>query len=243
MIPKTLHYCWFGNGKKSELVQKCIQSWKKAMPDYTIIEWNESNSDITANKYISEAYSANKWAFVSDYIRLRVLFEYGGIYLDTDVETLKSFDAFLNNEAFTGFESNDSIITAVIGAEKNNAFLKTVLDAYAERSFIKEDGSFDMTTNVTFISKFFLENGLKPNGKEQDILGFRIYPQAYFSPNNFLRILNRIPAQTYSIHHFEGSWNDKSNNSGNFVFRCRRYLVGTARNLIGTDNLSRLKRK
>ena len=135
MIPKTLHYCWFGNGKKSELVQNCIQSWKKAMPDYTIIEWNESNSDITANKYISEAYSANKWAFVSDYIRLRVLFEYGGIYLDTDVETLKSFDAFLNNEAFTGFESNDSIITAVIGAEKKQCVFKNSFGCLCRKKF------------------------------------------------------------------------------------------------------------
>lgn len=242
MIPKIIHYCWFGNGSKSDLVRQCIDSWKRIMPEYNIIEWNESNTDIASNHYIREAYEAKKWAFVSDYVRLSALLENGGIYLDTDVEVFKTFDAFLDNHAFMGFESNDSLVTAVIGAEKNNASIRDILDAYNKRHFINQDGSLDMTTNVTFISEYFLQRGMIPNGKQQDVLEFKIYPQIYFSPNNVSRIWGRISSKTYSVHHFEGSWNGKSSKDS-LHFRCRRYLVGKARDIIGTDKLSALKKK
>ena len=148
MIPKIIHYCWFGHAPKTEQINSYIETWKKYCPDYQFIEWNEENFDINENQYCREAYEAKKWAFVTDYVRLKVLFTYGGIYMDTDVEVVKPLDRFLSYSAFTGYESTRYIPTGIIGAEKCNAWIQTLLREYETLRFVKADGSYDLTTNV-----------------------------------------------------------------------------------------------
>src|SRR5699024_8907222 len=128
MIPKIIHYCWFGGNELSKTTKVCINSWKKKLPDYKIIEWNESNFDINSNQYVKEAYQAGRYAFVTDYVRLYVLYHYGGIYMDTDVEVLKSLDSFLKHQAFTGCENEKNSVTGIIGSEKDHEWIKTLLD-------------------------------------------------------------------------------------------------------------------
>ena len=153
MIPKKIHYCWFGGNPLDELGQKCLASWKKYCPDYEIIEWNESNFDINSNSYVKEAYEAKKWAFVTDYVRLYALFNYGGVYMDTDAELIMGIDAFLNEPAFSGFESTQYILTAIMGAEKGSEWIGLLLRDYDGRHFKKDDGSYDLTTNVKVITE------------------------------------------------------------------------------------------
>lgn len=213
-IPKKIHYCWFGNNEKSELVNKCISSWKDKLPDYEIIEWNEKNFDFNCNDYIREAYENKKWAFVSDFVRLYVLYEYGGIYLDTDVEVIKSFDSLLENKSFIGFESLDEnitgVLTATIGSEKNNKIIKMLLDSYENRRFIV-NGKMDLTTNVqTITNKLQKTYSIKLENHEQYIEYnlMTIYPSDYFCPKNAVTQL-KLTENTYSIHHFDGSWVSK----------------------------------
>jgi len=145
-IPKVIHYCWFGGNEKSKLIKKCIDSWKKYCPDYEIKEWNESNFDIEINNYVKEAYEAKKWAFVSDYARLWIVYNYGGIYLDTDVELIKSLDNLLNYKAYFGSEDGKLINTGLgFGAIKDNEFVKKIKDDYEYIHFIKDDGTYDIT--------------------------------------------------------------------------------------------------
>lgn len=162
MIPKIIHYCWFGGNVKPRCVVKCIDTWKRLLPEYEIKEWNESNFDLkNANQYVHEAYENKMWAFVTDYARLKVLYEYGGVYFDTDVEVFKNFDELLSNKCFLGFESNDYICTATIGCEAHNAFIRRFMESYEMRKFINLDGTFDTeTTNVVAITKLLIENGL-----------------------------------------------------------------------------------
>ena len=159
MIPKIIHYCWFGGNPLPEDAQKCIASWKKYCPDYEIREWNEENFDIQSNDYVKEAYEAKKFAFVTDYVRLYALIAYGGIYMDTDVEVVKSLDAFLKHKAFSGFESSNSIPTRLMASEKDYPLFKTLMDDYENRHFLKEDGSFDMTTNTVTITNLCKQIG------------------------------------------------------------------------------------
>ena len=236
MIPKIIHYCWFGRGKKSELIEKCIESWKRFCPDYEIIEWNEDMLDMEANLYIKQAYEAKKWAFVSDYARLYALYHKGGIYLDTDVEILKPLDEFLDQDSFTGFEAKDSPVTAVMAAHKENPIIKMLLDYYDTASFVNEDGSLNMITNTHIITEYFVKEGVKLNGKKQTVGGMTIYPQIVFCPNNFSRVFKTPSKKSYTIHHFDQSWkNEKRQDT--FKYRLRRYLVGALRNTVGTDRL------
>ena len=140
MIPKVIHYCWFGGNPLPELAKKCIESWKKFCPDYQIIEWNESNFDLNINTYVKEAYTAEKWAFVSDVARLYALVNYGGIYMDTDVEVLKPLDDILNFKAVSGFETKERIPTGMMACEKGHPLFEEFLREYNEAHFIKNDG-------------------------------------------------------------------------------------------------------
>lgn len=208
MIPKVIHYCWFGKGKKPDLIQKCIQSWKENLPDYRIVEWNESNFEIRINKYAKEAYDAKKWAFVTDFVRLYVLYHYGGIYLDADVEVIKPLDKFLQHSAFSGFEDDSWIPTGIIGAQKGNLWIKEQLDYYNEKSFVQEDGSFDTTTNCVTITDMSIEkHGLLANGKKQVLkYDMHIYPRDWFCPKIDDEKRIYTTKNTYTIHHFYGSW-------------------------------------
>ena len=160
-IPKLIHYCWFGKGNKPEDVVYCIESWKKYCPDYEIIEWNENNFDINGYAYAKEAYDAGKWAFVSDVVRLHVLFFFGGVYMDVDVELMKPLDDFLEYEAVSGFERIDRIPTGLMGCRKGYRLFYELLQEYEGARFIKPNGEYDLTTNVDRITNYCLKYGLK----------------------------------------------------------------------------------
>ena len=206
MIPKIIHYCWFGNNDLPELAQKCIASWKKYCPDYEIIEWNESNFDINCCDYVREAYEAKKWAFVSDVARLYALVNYGGIYMDTDVEVLRPLDDLLKYEAVSGFEAKDRIPTGLMACRDGQPLFCELLHDYDNAHFIKSDGTYDTTTNVTRITNICLKYGLRLDNTLQTVNGFTLLPYDYLCPKNSLTNVLTITENTYVIHHFDGSW-------------------------------------
>lgn len=206
MIPKKIHYCWFGGNDLPELALKCIESWKKYCPDYEIIRWDETNFDIDSNDYVKEAYKSKKYAFVTDYVRLYALYTQGGIYMDTDVEVLKNLDEFLINKAFSGFETPQTIPTGIMASECKLSIFKELLDYYTNKHFIKEDGNLDKTTNVSIITSIMEEKGLKKNNTLQTISDFTLYPKEYFCPIDYTTKEKTITENTYTIHWFAGSW-------------------------------------
>ena len=206
MISKIIHYCWFGGSPLPNLAQKCIESWKKYCPDYEIVRWDETNFDLNYNDYVREAYEAKKWAFVTDVVRLYALVNCGGIYMDTDVEILKPLDDFLNYEAFSGFETEEDIPTGIMASEKGQEFCKELLNEYNGAHFLKPDGTYDMTTNVTRITNTCLKYGYVPNNQLQTVKGFTIFPKDYFCPKDYRTMITTVTNNTYTIHHFDGSW-------------------------------------
>jgi hypothetical protein len=235
-IPKTIHYCWFGRKSKPELVEKCIESWKKNLTDYEIIEWNEDNFDIQYCSYVKEAYESGKFAFVSDYVRVHALYTFGGIYLDTDVEVFKPFDDILHHDSFWGFEQENYIATSTIGAAKRNSLIKMFLDSYQNKKFLYEDGSFDSLTNVAIITELLKKKGLKPNGEYQEIKGYGVfYPQTYFSPYDYINCRYFKTDKTYAMHHFYKSW-----------MPLKKRLKSKTKNLlakaVGGNNIARLRK-
>lgn len=209
-IPKVIHYCWFGESELSDLAVKCIESWRSKLPSYKIVKWDENNFDIRCNKYVYEAYCEKKWAFISDYVRLYVLYKYGGIYMDTDVEVLKDISCFLDNEVFTGFQDERNIPTGIIGAKKNNKWIFELLSYYDNRSFYLENRKNDLTTNVESITKISKKLGFDDSLQEQIFAGgVYIYPRDYFCAKSYLSGDITLTENTYCIHHFQGSWVDK----------------------------------
>lgn len=221
MIPKVIHYCWFGGNEKSDFIKKCMDSWKKYCPNYQIIEWNEKNFDISSNIYVKEAYENKKWAFVSDYVRLYALAKNGGFYLDTDVELVKSLDAFTNYAAFTGYESKNCIPTAVMGAEQGNEWIEYLLSYYDGRHFVLQDGSFDMTTNVVSITEMTKQKyPMKFENKKYEIPGVVcFFPKDYFAPKSPGDKNYTITQNTVGIHHFDGSWMEGNSIINHFKMR------------------------
>lgn len=206
MIPKIIHYCWFGGKEIPEQLKKYMASWKKYCPDYELKLWNEENFDINSNQYVREAYENKKYAFVTDYVRLFALYNYGGIYMDTDVEILKPLDGFVQNKAFFGFESKDYIQTALIGSEPSHPIIKEFLDYYSNRHFINNSGECDTTTNVKIITKILKQHDLKLNNEIQNICDAVFYPSDYFCPIDWKTKKKNVTKNTYAIHWFEGSW-------------------------------------
>ena len=206
MIPKTIHYCWFGGKPLPELAQKCIESWKKYCPDYEIKRWDETNFDLNYNDYVREAYEAKKWAFVTDVVRLYALVNYGGIYMDTDVEVLKPLDEFLKYEAFSGFESDTYIPTGIMACEKGQKLFAELLREYDNIHFLISNGKYDETTNTIRITNTCLKYGLVQNNKPQTINGFKLFPKDYFCPKDLSTRQVYLTKNSYTIHHFDGSW-------------------------------------
>ena len=210
MIPKKIHYCWFGGAPKSRLIKKCIRSWNKYCSDYEIIEWNETNYDLnTAPTFVQQAYQHKKWAFVSDYVRLKVVYENGGIYLDTDVELIKNLDPFLQNKAFFGFDDNQKIATGlIIGAEINCVLLAELMGIYHNSLFVNRDGTLNFLDNTHRDSCVFEELGVKLDNHFQIVNGYAFYPKEFFCPmDRRYRFLN-LTENTVSIHYFAASWSD-----------------------------------
>ena len=211
MIPKIIHYCWFGGAKKPEFAERCIASWKKFCPDYEIIEWNESNYDLSANLYIQQAYAEKRWAFVTDYVRLDVVYRHGGIYLDTDVEIIRSLDPLLVHKAFCGLENVSghelSISTGLgFGSEAGHEIIKAWRDMYDKLSFINQDGTVDLLTTPARTTSYLATLGFRQENCIQIIRDMVIYPTEYFSPMQYGTDVPHITDKTYSIHHYADSW-------------------------------------
>ena len=235
MIPKIIHYCWFGKGKMPELAYKCLDSWAKFLPDYELKLWNEESFDINQNLYVKEAYESRKFAFVTDFVRLYALYNFGGVYMDTDVEVIRNIDDLLIYPAFSGFESEKDIPTGIMASEKYGEWAKEQLVYYKDRHFILADGSLDMTTNVQIISGIMSSNGfILKNSYQIYKNSIHIFPKDYFCPKSRTGIIT-ITHNTYCIHHFAGTWQTKRTKIKKFIFK----------NIIGakfTDFLVRTKK-
>lgn len=207
MIPKKIHYCWFGKNQLPKLAQECIESWKKYCPDYEIIQWNENNYDVNKFIYMKEAYEAKKWAFVSDCARLDIIYNYGGIYIDIDVELLTNLDNLLNNSCFLATEENGIINTGIgFGAEKCNNIIKLLLNEYQNLHFKISDKLFDTIPCPKRNTHALLPKGLKTVNAIQKIENAIIFPPEYFCPYNYNTKQMHITKNTIAIHHFNGSW-------------------------------------
>lgn len=205
-IPKVIHFVWFGGNPLTPLAEKCVASWKQYCPDYEIIRWDETNFDVTQNQYCQEAYESKKWAFVSDYVRLKVLVDHGGIYMDADVEVLRPLDRFLHEEAFSGFEDDKIVPTGIMASRPGHPFFKRLLEDYDTRHFLLPNGAYDTTPNTKYITDACLDSGLLLNGRKQTIGGFTLYPKDYFCPKSWHTGLIELTDNSYTIHHFSGSW-------------------------------------
>lgn len=231
MIPKKIHYCWFGGNKLPKEVKKCIKSWKKYCPDYEIIQWNESNFDINCNDFVKKAYENKSWAFVSDYARLKIIYEQGGIYLDTDVELLKNLDDLLSHTSFFGVQQADNQVNTGLcfGAEKGANIVNEMLKEY---DYIE----FDIHNKEQIIcpilnTKALFNYGFVFSDEIQNIDNNYLYPPKYFDPIAPGDSKNLMNHKTYSIHHYSATWTKKGN-------RIKRMII----NLIGQERINRVKR-
>ena len=211
VIPKVIHYCWFGNNPKPAAMLRYIENWQKILPNYEIREWNETNFDIECCPYVQEAYQERKYAFVSDYARLYALYHHGGIYLDTDVEVMKDLTPLLNEaDCIFGFEEKNYIATSTMFCKPKQDFIKLYLESYHSRSFLRTDGALDMTTNVQQLTNMLLELGLKQDGEQQELRHsdseIMILPQVYLSPVDYINHKDKTNETTYTKHHFEVTW-------------------------------------
>lgn len=211
MIPKKIHYCWFGGNPLPELAQKCIESWRKFCPDYEIIEWNESNYDVSKNLYMSQAYENKRWGFVPDYARLDIIYNHGGIYLDTDVEIIKPIDELLTLEAFAGVEQNSEYVALGLGfgAEKEHPTIKALRDYYDDLKFV-ENGELNLTPAPRINSTALESLGYRFSNEIMNTCGMTVFPSEYFCPINYDTDELTVTENTYSIHHYTASWYDES---------------------------------
>lgn len=207
MIPKIIHYCWFGRGEKPELAKKCIASWKKFCPDFEICEWNEDNCDYLAMSFMAEAYAAKKYAFVSDVMRLIVLEQYGGVYFDTDVEVVRSISPLLNDEGFIGFE-NDQFVNSgqAMAAVPHQPVVQAMIEEYKKLHFANADGTVNAVGCPHLNSDVLERFGLVRNGREQMVAGIHVYPADYFNPLDSVTGKLTKKENTYSIHWYSMSW-------------------------------------
>lgn len=207
MIPKIIHYCWFGGNPLPELAKKCIDSWKKYCPDYEIIRWDETNYDLHKNQFVENAYRSQKWAFLTDYVRLDVVYQMGGIYLDTDVELIESLDSLLTMKCYMGMEKPGRVATGLgFGAEKQHHFLLENMKEYEQSNFFRKNGVFSPRTCVEITSNLFEMCGLKKNNSLQIISDVVILPVDYLCPQDMETGKITITKNTYSIHHYSASW-------------------------------------
>ncbi len=263
MIPKIIHYCWFGGGVKPKSVIRCIRSWKKYCPDYEIREWTETDFDINCCDYVREAYDVKKWAFVSDYARFKILYQHGGIYFDTDVELIKPIDELVAQGAFMGCERDgidpikdiefskgiDVNPGLGIAAAPGLGIYKKILDLYHSIHFVHPDGTLNTKTVVAYTTELLIQHGLQNIKGIQDIAGIRIYPKEYFCPMDWSTGLIEKTKNTYSIHHFNASWFDdeaKKRKKENWIKYKKDYWIHFPnrflRSLLGNNKYEKLKK-
>ena len=205
-ISKKIHFLWFGNNPLPESVKKCVESWEKYCPDYEIIRWDETNYDYKKHPYMYEAYKAKKWSFVSDYARLDIIYQYGGIYLDTDVVLIRSLDGMLGYNAFMGFENTYVNLGLGFGAKAGIKEIKELRDAYDKVSFINSDGSLNLKPITRYTNEYLEARGLVADGTRQTIGNIEVFPVEFFCPKDYYTRECRITENTYSIHHYDSSW-------------------------------------
>ena len=213
-IPKIIHYCCFGGKPLPELAKKCIASWKKFLPDYEIKEWNEQNYDVRKIPYTAQAYDAKKYAFVSDYARFDILYQYGGIYFDTDVEVIKDLRPIIEKGAFIVVEKGATHFLAAglgIASPAASSIYREILDSYQNEYFLNEDGTYNLKTVVTRVTDIFKLHGFEEKDCVQHIAETIIYPSDYFCPKNYKIGELEITQNTFSIHHYDASWVDEYN--------------------------------
>lgn len=232
MIPKKIHYCWFGKGKKPKLAQKCIASWKKCCPDFDIFEWNESNFDVNLNGYTKYCYENKKYAFLSDYVRLLVVYREGGIYFDTDVEVLKSIEPLLNNSAYFGFEEKNFINTGLgFGAEAQNSAVAKMIDEYNDLL----DGKHGVIGCPKLNTDALLSCGLKLNGETQYLPDATVYSADYFNPYSAPTGVLKKTKNTYTVHWYMGSCLTTAQ-------KFRGWIGRPLHRILGNDFIRRLKK-
>jgi len=203
---KYIHYCWFGSKEMDLTIVCCLQSWQKFFPEYEIMLWNENNFDVNSIAYTQEAYCKGKYAFVTDYVRLYALYQFGGIYFDTDYEVLRPFQDLIKNDLLLGFEMPDKLLMAMLAAPPKHSLIKEMLEQYKDIHFINSDGSCDETTNVDRLGNWITKKGILLNNTFQKIDGCRIFPTEYFSPLNFDTGELSVSHKTRGIHTYSGSW-------------------------------------
>ncbi|MDD7637393.1 MAG: glycosyltransferase [Clostridiales bacterium] len=224
MIPKIIHYCWFGGKPLPKSAEKCIASWKKYLPDYDIKRWDESNFDVNAIPYTREAYAACKYAFVSDYARFWILYHYGGVYFDTDVEVIRPIDDIINRGGFLGVESNRNGIYTVnpglgFAATQGTAVIGEMINLYSTFHFINTDGALDLKNIVEITTEYLSARGLRNTDEIQQCCGFTIYPKDYFCPIDYDTRELKITENTRTIHHYAESWVPRSTRFKNALSR------------------------
>ena len=244
MIPKVIHYCWFGGNPLPEFAVKCIDSWRKYMPDYEIKEWNESNFDVNIIPYTKEAYEAKKYAFVSDYARFWILYKYGGVYFDTDVEVIRPLDEIINRGAFMGCEIDgqdphygDIAVAPGLGlaVEAGHEVYKAILERYANHNFLNADGSYNTTYAVVKLTTDILKSfGMENIKGIQSVAGIYIYPQCYFNPFDDATGRLHKTSDTYTIHWFSKTWMK--------INPTRQWIARMAHRIFGVNFTSKLRK-
>ena len=231
-ITKVIHYCWFGGNKKSRLIKRCINSWKKYCPDYEIVEWNESNFDINCNEYVKQAYNQKKWAFLTDYARLWIVYNYGGIYLDTDVELIKCIDeSIYNYKGFFCMEGNKIATGLGFYAKKGDKLIEDLMNSYNNLEF--DNKKTCVLLNDQIFKKYF--KNMDEINEEKYINGYLIYSNEYFCPLNYITRELNVTDKTIAIHWYSASWLNKSQK---IKFKLKYIL----RKIVGEENFQKIKK-
>lgn len=232
-IPKVIHYCWFGENPKNKMVLKCIRSWKRYCPGYEIMEWNETNFDVNAIPYTAQAYACGKWAFVSDYARLKIIYDCGGIYLDTDVELKKPLDPLLLCQGFLGLEKVHAVYQVNtglgFGAVRGHPLIQKMMESYHSLSFLKPDGSMDLQPCSERNTELLRQEGFDGTNRRQLVGGTHILPTEYLCPMDYVTGEFKKTRQTVSIHHYQATWLEEETVTETGIKHLARKLLGKYR--------------
>ena len=250
-ISKVIHYCWFGKGPIPEKEKQCIKTWTEFFPNYEMKLWNEENFDFQSCAFAKQAYEQKKYAFVSDYARAKLLYEYGGLYLDTDVKVLKSFtDLLEKSEGLVGFERKAFVGTAVIACQAKDPCIKELLEYYETHDFIQKDGSFDNIANVSILTDVMKQRGLVLGGERQNIPGFDVFNRELFYPKKLDETEFRITDETVAVHMCSNSWmSERERKRGNnkiwieIVRPTLRWCRSLGIKLIGKERIRKIEIK